>query len=103
MAQLARFQRRVDSKRRLALPADSGIAANQNAFVTLADDLVFVTKDKQVSDQLFAALRQVLETRKLNALREWEKTLKEAGLLHLSSAEIDKIVNQSLAPKRNRR
>ena len=102
MAQLAQFERKVDSKRRIALPAGAGIDANQNAFLTVADDVIVVAKRKQVSEQIFEALKEALAGRKLNALKEWEKTLKDAGLLKLSSAEIDKIVDHSLAAKRRR-
>jgi bifunctional DNA-binding transcriptional regulator/antitoxin component of YhaV-PrlF toxin-antitoxin module len=103
MAELTQFQRRVDSKRRIALPARAGIDANQNAFLTVADDVIVVTKRKRDSEQIFTALKRALETKKLLALKEWEKILKDAGLLHFSSVEIDKIVDESLATKRVRR
>jgi bifunctional DNA-binding transcriptional regulator/antitoxin component of YhaV-PrlF toxin-antitoxin module len=102
MAQLAQFERKVDSKRRIALPAGAGIDANQNAFLTVSDDVIVVARRKQVSQQVFEALKDALEVRKLNALKEWEMSLKEAGLFKLSSARIDKIVDQSFAAKRRR-
>jgi len=84
------------------LPARAGISANQNAFLTVADDVIVVSKDKRDSERVCLALTQAVETKKLDALKEWEKTLKDAGLLHLTSAEIDRVVDESFADKRRR-
>ena len=88
-------ERRVDVKRRISLPASSGIESNRIAVIIAMDDVVVVGKNKQALSHFIECFKEMQKERKLQALEKWEGIVKEAGLLGMTSDEVDRAVVES--------
>lgn len=90
-------ERVVDRKRRVTLPPDSNLEEGSTVSVVSSTNTVLITKDPQLAKKLETLIPQIRSKRKLEALEEWESLLKEAGLLGLTSKQIESKVAHSVA------
>ena len=101
-------ERVVDRKRRITLPLDANLEEGSKVAVVSSHNTVLITKDAKLAKKLETLIPQIKNQKKMDALDEWDRLLREAGLLGLSSNEIERkvgraIVVETTLPKKSSR
>lgn len=90
------IERIVDRKRRITLPSDANLEEGSKVAVVSSHNTVLITKDAKLAKKLETLIPQIKTQRKMDALEEWDLLLREAGLLGLSSNEIERKVGRAI-------
>jgi len=86
------LERKVDGKRRVTLPSILGLKEGSKVVMVASPDSAIIAPDRRIAENLAKALHKLEMSRKLVALKEWEKMIAEAGLSGLTSESVDRAV-----------
>ena len=89
-------ERTVDRKRRITLPSDANLEEGSRVAVVSSHNTVLITKDARLARRLETLIPQIKTQRKMSALKEWDRLLRESGLLGLSSDEIERKIGRAI-------
>lgn len=90
------IERVIDRKRRITLPSDANLEEGSKVAVVSSRNTVLITKDVKLAKKLETLIPQIKIQRKMEALQQWDRLLREAGLLGLSSNDIERKVGRAI-------